>query len=95
MVNVAGALPSRGVILRKPFHQEGKSRDTDLVNGVCCLVVVEIEIEPHNPVAEGMSVVGGLAGGWLECDERNKGEPCANEADEKRCSLLSHTETMP
>jgi hypothetical protein len=40
------ALPSRGVVLRKPFHQEGKSRDADLVNGICCFVVVEIEIEP-------------------------------------------------
>ena len=88
------ALPCRGIVMRKPFHQEGNRRDADVVDGVCRFVVFEIEIKPYNPVAEGMPLVGGLAGGWLECDERNKGKPRAKEAGEKR-SLLSHTESMP
>ena len=85
-------------LVLNPLPRERKSRNSDVVNGVCCLfipiILDAVEAQIGDPVAEGVAVVKGLRGcgcGWEEGKERQQR---ADGANEKRL-LLSHTGTLP
>src|SRR5258706_15411851 len=82
-----------------PFHEEGERGHADMVDRVCCFLIIRFAdirccSQQGYPIAEGVSAVGWLPRGWLECDESNdRQEPTAG-TDEK-CSLLPHAQTLP
>ena len=93
--------PTRRLVLN-PLHEERKSRNADVVDSLGCFLVLGRGIgagtpegfaQHFNPIAEGMSVIGGFAWGGLVCEQDKDCHQRADGAEEKHL-LLTHAQNM-